>query len=351
MIGRTGRGGFEMRRGTRWVVITFLFAVAVLFLIVPRARSWDALVRDLEKSGPAGKASFESCVFGGIQAGLLLNQALEACRPDAARLADLASGVNDLSTVPIQVRPDESASAAGNVAAACGGGDPRVSAGDGGVDPDANYQDASGTSWYCSGDVCTHLEEPTLTDNRTLWEKIKDYFSGDDDAEDAGAERTSGENACMEAIAEATRVLSECNRTGWQNGECQALFARLNGCADPGLIYVDPDQGYACGEKLDAEAARQAFEDLCNERKRPGPDGSPCGPPEIEEGAVFAALDTQDICKNPYAHVEPEACTLEIAIPEPDKNTWQAILAFGLTKLGGPGTLMPAPGPKPPPPK
>src|SRR6185295_3964654 len=60
-----------------------------------------------------------------------------------------------------------------------------------------------------------------------------------------------GEGPCDEALQTAREILGECQRTGWRHADCQSLLAKIKGCPDPALIYVDPDAGYACRATVD----------------------------------------------------------------------------------------------------
>ena len=75
-----------------------------------------------------------------------------------------------------------------------------------------------------------------------------------------GVVRPSGQqSACEAGLQRARELLRECNRTGWRLAACQSLAARMNRCPDPSYIYVDPDSGYACGQKPDEAAVLDAW--------------------------------------------------------------------------------------------
>src|SRR5205809_322994 len=51
-------------------------------------------------------------------------------------------------------------------------------------------------------------------------------------------------------------------------------------CPDPSLIYVDPEEGYSCGQEPNPEEVKAAWVAACEERQRGvGPEANPCVPP------------------------------------------------------------------------
>jgi hypothetical protein len=170
----------------------------------------------------------------------------------------------------------------------------------------------------------------------------------------SGASRPTGPDAspCEEALQTAREILGECQRTGWKNGSCQELWAKMHGCADPTLILVDPDAGYVCGVKLDPEAIKTAAVEKCRQLKRPVPGGpDPCVPPEVEATGRYARTGSpDDWCHSPLALVDPEApeCLGVVTVQDFGPNI-QEILVWGLNKLGGPIVFIPNRHPPPPP--
>jgi len=153
-------------------------------------------------------------------------------------------------------------------------------------------------------------------------------------------------SACELALQAAREFLYECNRNGWKSTDCQQLNARMNGCPDPTLILVDPDQGYTCGETPDPLAVVIAARDKCQQLKR-GVDGTdPCGVPSFD-GYVLTP-EGFDMCSNPVAYIDPDsgACVGTLTLPKMGPDI-QEIIVFALNKIGGPIFVLPL-DPKPP---
>jgi hypothetical protein len=160
-----------------------------------------------------------------------------------------------------------------------------------------------------------------------------------------------GESPCEEALQGARELLGECQRTGWKPVQCQSLLAKINGCPDPTLIYVDPDAGYTCGAKIDPEAVKNAWVAKCRELKRPVPGGpDPCAPPEVDGKGRYVHGDPGNLCGDPRAMVNPDSpdCMIAVKVGSfgPDINQ---ILIWAMNKLGGPIVVLPATNPPPEP--
>ncbi len=191
-------------------------------------------------------------------------------------------------------------------------------------------------------------EDPNVTP-RPQSSPAGDYVTPDPDTAIA---RTAAESECAQALQEAREILGECHRTGWKNGGCQSLWAQLHGCADPALIYVDPESGYACGTPVDPESLKTAMVDKCRELKRPVPGGpDPCEPPQFDEQGRFAQTDPSTLCGDPAARIDPESeeCVGTVTVQSfaPDL---QQLLVWGLNKFGGPIVVLPDPRNNDPPP-
>jgi hypothetical protein len=158
-----------------------------------------------------------------------------------------------------------------------------------------------------------------------------------------------GVSACDQALASARELVRECQRTSWKSYSCQQVLARLNGCADPALILVDPEQGYTCGSKPDPEAVKNAVIARCEERVKVGPDGrNPCEPLSFESSSRIAHGNFGDVCDNPEAYRDPDsaACLGTFQgggyFGQPDI---QQIIIVALEKLGGPLIVIAPPPP------
>lgn len=160
----------------------------------------------------------------------------------------------------------------------------------------------------------------------------------------------TGEAPCAEALEGARQFIAECNRTNWQTYSCQKLKARMQGCPDPALIYVDPSDsdGIDCGsiEADPAEIAR-AWKQHCEAVVRyvPG-EQNPCEEPKIEGG--FMRIQAANICSDPKAHFTDNACLVEFNVTKRSgfgTRDIQQILILSQRKLGGPIVLLPQVGP------
>jgi hypothetical protein len=176
-----------------------------------------------------------------------------------------------------------------------------------------------------------------------------------------GITRPAPSNACQDALQEAREFLGQCQMTEWKSAECQSLKARLEGCPDPSLIYVDPEQGYSCRPNIDPQALRQAWMDRCEQLKRPTVDGSnPCSPPQVDSDSRFVEPgDRNQVCGGPQVYVTPDvepqdrSCVHVLQLPTFEKSL-QQIYVWGLNNLGGPIVVFgprtdspPTPGPQP----
>lgn len=175
------------------------------------------------------------------------------------------------------------------------------------------------------------------------------------DPNNGGVTQTTGDiSACEEALQGAREVLYECNRNGWKSSGCQQLEARKNHCPDPTMIYTDPEQGYACGIKVDEKALKEAWSARCEELKNFGPDGGPCRPPTFTENKKFIKGKIGDICNDPAVRIDPDSSecqatfTITKTFGEPDI---QKLAVWGINNLGGPIFVPPddEPNPRPKP--
>jgi len=161
------------------------------------------------------------------------------------------------------------------------------------------------------------------------------------------------QSACDAALEGARELLRECNRNGWKSADCRDLAAKMNHCPDPELAYISPDEGYACGEKLDPAAVAALVTARCREITRPGPDGKdPCVPLKLEDGG-YRQQGGHDVCSDPHAYVDPDGagCMLEVVVGEEfGKIDINEIIIIAMDRLGGPLVVLPnrnPTGPKP----
>jgi hypothetical protein len=159
--------------------------------------------------------------------------------------------------------------------------------------------------------------------------------------------RPAGEgSACSEIMAGARELLRECHRTAWKSQPCASLLAKMNGCPDPALIYVNPEEGYSCGAKADPEAVKNAWVANCEKYVKYGPGGeNPCEPPVVEGSGRAIRTHTGGVCSDPEALVDPEqnACVGTLEVSTFGQASVQEIIFIGLDKIGGPIVVLPPP--------
>lgn len=179
--------------------------------------------------------------------------------------------------------------------------------------------------------------------------KAKDAAGADPNEIPPGSVRTAGEGSvCSEVMAAARELLRECHRTGWKAHACAALQAKMNHCPDPALIYVNPEEGYSCGEKADPEAVKNAWVANCEKYVKYGPDGdNPCEPPVLEESGRSIRTKLGGVCSNTQAYVDPEqnACVGTLEVDTFGHTSIQEIIFLALDKIGGPIVVLPPPPP------
>jgi hypothetical protein len=153
------------------------------------------------------------------------------------------------------------------------------------------------------------------------------------------------------AMQQASAFLRECQRTGWKTGACQVLQARLKGCADPRLVYVDPSAGYSCGEAADPKLVAEAYARRCEQLVRSGPGGpNPCRPQGAQvDGRAISGV--KDLCNDPKAYNTGEGCVVDLIAPNPSGfqrgGSVQEGIAVATGRLGGPLFVLPKPPPSP----
>ena len=119
----------------------------------------------------------------------------------------------------------------------------------------------------------------------------------------------------------------------------------MNHCPDPSLIYVDAEQGYACGASVSVEDAAKAFAAMCNELKRV--DGAPCTQPTFDARDARAVIEAKtDICWHRTAYTDGETCGVTISTTDTGGAPRRSIVAWGIGGVAGPGTVTSASGPK-----
>lgn len=163
--------------------------------------------------------------------------------------------------------------------------------------------------------------------------------------------KASEDSMCSTVLNSAREALRECNRTGWKATQCQQLNARMHGCPDPTLIYVDPESGYACGAKVDPQLVIDAWVEGCKAVTLPGPDSDPCGPPKVNERGQIAWSSQKDICNNEIAYVgDPEqaGCIGTLKVNNLVEQNVNELILYALNKLGGPIVVLPIRDPPPP---
>lgn len=165
---------------------------------------------------------------------------------------------------------------------------------------------------------------------------------------------------CEQALEYARELLYECHRTQWGSASCKDLQAKMSHCPDPTQVYVDPEAGYSCVEKIDTETLVNTWVASCEQLKRfdPSGGGSPCRPPTLDGSGRYAGRDATDaLCKSaPDTYVTPDVgggtiCLRTIEIKPFGEPDFQKMIVWGLDKFGGPIVVIGTKDPKPPSPK
>jgi hypothetical protein len=167
------------------------------------------------------------------------------------------------------------------------------------------------------------------------------------------------ESDCAQSLQETREFLWECFRTNWKSDACQKLQARMNFCASPEQIYIDPEQGYSCAPSFDAEELKNAWTAQCEGLVHPvDPGVDPCIPPQPDKSGRYLYEPESNSCGGPLVLVDPESdsCYAILDVKAFGLPDIQHIIVWGLNHLGGPVVVLPPrgdptspPGPKPTP--
>lgn len=286
-----------------------------------------------------------ACINDRVQNGLPIREAVAQCNEQLSRLQEFiaansafGAGLIALGTKPSTTVPD--------VAGSCGGSaDPTRSEDKAPKDGGA----AEGEVIVTIGDIEVIERVNTSVDGKTVqtfeFNKPTVITGSSGGSKDGGTKQESGEGVCEAVADEARNVIAECNRTDWKNTVCQQIVALVNGCPDPTQIYVDPEQGYACGASADPETARVAYEGICRELARGGPDRDPCTPFDPNGAGMVFNGPPGDLCSDPKARTESDECFGVIEVRDPTgAKTWQEYVVWGQSVFGGPTFVFPTSG-------
>lgn len=155
---------------------------------------------------------------------------------------------------------------------------------------------------------------------------------------------TSPNSACTMVRTAARELVAECHRTGWKATPCQQLMAKMKGCADPTLIYVDPDAGYACAPTVDPQLVIEAWTRLCEQNTTSGPEGgSPCNKPNPSSSGRTMQGDDSPLCGNPIALTDPETdgCIAVLQVDTFGDTDIGGLIVWGQGVFGGPIVVLP----------
>jgi hypothetical protein len=372
----------------------------------PPRPSPQKVLEILAKRVPFAKNSFYTCLLNGYAQGLPFKQIQADCENKLGYADQKGFGRGDLLG---DFGRKNNAFDPSKVSGACNAGDPGLGKGsvvDGVGNTQWNYADGRHIDWgknswggkdKCDADGCYKgLKEDDSREQKN--QAIKDYdkarqewLDAEDEAKanpqdaakraeanrlkkvaDEKAEKAMkdpnkkdppppakkpsthpvgpGGSPCEQALEDAREFLGECQRTGWAHSSCQSFLDKMKSCPEPELIYVDPDAGYACRQKVDPEAFKQAWVDRCHELKRPVPGGpDPCAPPEVDRFGRFVTPGSPvSFCGDPLAHIDPDSpdCLGTLTIQQFAPNA-QTLLVWGLNKLGGPIVVLTNPKPQP----
>jgi hypothetical protein len=147
------------------------------------------------------------------------------------------------------------------------------------------------------------------------------------------ADSTVTPSACAMAIAQALTIVSQCEGQQWTGRGCATLLTLMAYCPDPMRLMIDPDLGYACQPKADANAVKNAAMKACATR---GKAESPCHPEVATNGWL---RDPGGICASPSAMVsaDRETCVVPVALAGPRGTAdITALIIWGKSTSGGP---------------
>lgn len=233
-----------------------------------------------------------------------------------------------------------------SVQVACGAGNPQISEGFwSGYSTDQLKQEldyAKGQRDQAAAEGDRAAEAQWAQDVQEIWAELEERDAQQSqpvtevnnlDDLDAGKRQGAG-GACHQVSTQARETLLECSRVAWASGPCTVLAARLTGCPDPRLAYVDPAQGgLACQQAVDPEPVRKAWEQECESRT----NGDVCGPKKTPDGAVVhPSDDPNDVCANPRAWVDGDTCVVQLPPPEVPRTSLDDLLLFAFKNFGGP---------------
>jgi hypothetical protein len=164
--------------------------------------------------------------------------------------------------------------------------------------------------------------------------------------------RTAGDQSVCNGVMDSVReMLRECNRNQWTSASCQTLHARMNACADPTKIVVDPDAGYVCAPSVSPAAVAAAAQARCEQITTPGPNGgTPCKPGNVSDNGTYLSGGRQDICNDPLAFVDADSgvCIRTLSALDTGQKSIQSLIQYALGHFGGPTIVLPSGNPPPP---
>lgn len=216
------------------------------------------------------------------------------------------------------------------------------------------------------------LETKNAEDEDVLWylhELLREMAEADRSEPGDYPEPTPGDDGYAAVAGEdmsdcerANEFIGECNRDGWRSPDCRAFLSKLSKCADPALIFTDPDAPAPCDMPGVGSKAPDSVKDImlvrCSSKKRYGPDQNPCDPIGIVGTQYTYFLNPTDNpaqpCGNPYTRTTGEdSCTPSFTLTVFGEIDIQNLAREGLKTLGGPIFFVPVPkgtdvpGPKP----
>ncbi|MBL8981954.1 MAG: hypothetical protein JNL26_07210, partial [Gemmatimonadetes bacterium] len=188
------------------------------------------------------------------------------------------------------------------------------------------------------------LEDPNLGPQHEGHKEGAGTTHDGDDGTGTQHHQTAPNSACASVREAARELVAECHRTGWKATPCQQLMAKMKGCADPTLIYVDPDAGYACAPTVDPQLVIDAWTRLCEQNTTSGPEGgSPCNKPNPSSSGRTMQGDDQVLCGNPIALTDPETdgCIAVLQIDTFGDTDIGGLIVWGQGVFGGPIVVLP----------
>lgn len=204
----------------------------------------------------------------------------------------------------------------------------------------------------CADEPAECLRIPILQVGAATLEGLADVFdaAGDlaDDIVNAAASIFERVPDQVSGCEEAAAFIGRCNAEGWTTGPCEVFRKQLDGCADPLVALVDPDQAPPCRmTSVDGDVVEEVALQICAKDARVAPDQDPCQPTAaigLRHSYRLPGDADRPVCSDPQALVQPEDCLHELNVIEFGADI-DDVIREAQDRLGGPVVVLPAPPP------